>query len=184
MTTQPSTEVSTWSIDPAHTSVEFSVKHMMITTVKGRFKSYQATLTGTPDDPLSAHAEATVDVGSIDTGIEERDAHLRSPDFFDVERYPTMRYVTRSIRRVSDDEFEVEGDLTIRDVTRPVTLKVTLEGTLRDPWGNERVGLTAEGRIKRGDFGLKWNMVLETGGWLVGEDVRISIQLEAVRQAA
>ncbi len=184
MTTQPVTELATWTIDPSHTSVEFSVRHLMITTVKGRFGSFQATLRGTPDDPLSAYAEGTIDVASIDTRIEERDTHLRSADFFDVDRYPTMHYVSRSVRRVGDDEFEVEGDLTIRDVTRPVTLRVTLEGHIRDPWGNERVGLSAEGRIKRSDFGLKWNMVLETGGVAVGDDVRISIQLEAVRQAA
>jgi polyisoprenoid-binding protein YceI len=171
-------------MDPSHTSVEFSVRHMMITTVKGRFGSFQATLRGTLDDPLSAYAEGTIDVASIDTQNEDRDTHLRSADFFDVEHYPTMHYVSRSVRRVRDDEFEVDGDLTIRDVTRPITLRVTLEGHLRDPWGNERVGLTAEGRIKRSDFGLKWNMALETGGVLVGEDVRISIQLEAVRQAA
>jgi len=184
MTTQLATELATWTMDPSHTSVEFSVRHMMITTVKGRFGSFQATLRGTLDDPLSAYAKGTIDVASIDTQDGDRDTHLRSADFFDVEHYPTMHYVSRSVRRVGDDEFEVEGDLTIRDVTRPITLRVTLEGHLRDPWGNERVGLTAEGRIKRSDFGLKWNMALETGGVLVGEDVRISIQLEAVRQAA
>jgi polyisoprenoid-binding protein YceI len=184
MTTQTATDIATWTIDPSHTLVEFSVKHMMITTVKGRFGSVQGTIRGTPDDPLSASAEATIDVGSIDTREEKRDAHLRSADFFDVEHYPTMRYVSRSVRQVGDSEFEVEGDLTIRDVTRPIALKVTLEGRLRDPWGNDRVGLSGEGKIRRGDFGLKWNMALETGGMLVGEDVRISLQAEAVRQAA
>jgi polyisoprenoid-binding protein YceI len=184
MTTQTATGVATWTIDPAHTLVEFSVKHMMIATVKGRFGKIQATGEGTLDDPLSASAEATIDVRSIDTREEKRDAHLRSPDFFDVEHYPTMHYVSRSVRQVGDDEFEVEGDLTIRDVTHPMILKVTLEGHIRDPWGNERVGLSAEGKIRRGDFGLKWNVALETGGVLVGEEVRISIQAEAVRQAA
>ena len=184
MTTQAATDVATWTIDPSHTLVEFSVKHLMIATVKGRFGSVQGTLRGTLDDPLSASAEATIDVSGIDTREEKRDAHLRSADFFDAEHYPTMRYISRSVRRVDDDEFEVEGDLTIRDVTRPITLKVTLEGHLRDPWGNDRVGLSAEGKIRRSDFGLKWNMALEAGGVMVGEDVRLSLQVEAVRQAA
>jgi polyisoprenoid-binding protein YceI len=184
MTTQHANDVSTWTIDPSHTLVEFSVKHMMLSTVKGRFGSLQATAKGTLDDPLSASAEATIDVSSIDTREEKRDAHLRSADFFDVEHYPTMRYASRSVRQVGDGEFEVDGDLTIRDVIRPVTLRVTLEGHLRDPWGNERVGLSAEGKIRRSDFGLKWNMALETGGVLVGDEVRLSLQVEAVRQAA
>lgn len=173
-----------WKVDPSHASVEFAVRHLMIATVKGRFDSVRAALNGAPDDPLSASAEAVIDVSSIDTGNPDRDTHLRSPDFFDVENYPTMRYASRSVRRLDDDEFEVEGDLTIRDVTRPVTLRARFEGLITDPWGNERVGLGAEGKIKRSDFGLKWNQALETGGVVVGEDVRLSIQAEAVRQRA
>ena len=184
MTEQQTAAVATWTIDPAHNLAEFAVRHMMLSTVKGRFGRVQGNLRGTPDAPLAASAEATIDVTSIDTGEEQRDAHLRSADFFDVENFPTMRYVSRSVRRLGDDEFEVEGDLTIRDVTRPVTLKVTLEGRLRDPWGNDRVGLSAEGKIKRSDFGLEWNMALEAGGWVVGDDVRLSLQVEAVRQVA
>ena len=184
MTTQHKTDVAIWTIDPSHTLAEFSVRHMMITTVKGRFGRVQGTLRGAPDDPLSASAEATIDVSSIDTRDADRDTHLRSADFFDVEHYPTMRYVSRTVRPLGDNQFEAEGDLTIRDVTRPVTLKVTLEGRLVDPWGKDRVGLSAEGKIKRSDFGLKWNMALESGGVLVGDDVRLSLQVEAVREAA
>lgn len=175
---------ATWTVDPTHVSVEFAVKHLMIATVKGRFGSVQATLHGAPGDPLSTSAEAVIDVASLDTGNADRDAHLRSADFFDAERYPTLRYVSRSVRPLDADEFEVEGDLTIRGITQPVTLRTRFEGLITDPWGNERVGLSAEGKIKRGDFGLKWNQALEMGGVAVGEDVRLSIQVEAIRQAA
>jgi polyisoprenoid-binding protein YceI len=178
------TKRATWAIDPSHVSVEFAVKHLMIATVKGRFGSVQATVQGAPDDPLSAVAEAEISVASIDTGNADRDTHLRSADFFDADRYPTIRYVSRSVRRLDDDEFEVQGDLTIREISRPVTLRARFEGLITDPWGNERVGLSAEGKIKRSDFGLEWNMALEAGGVVVGDDVRLSIQVEAVRQAA
>ncbi len=123
-----------------------------------------------------------IDAATIDTGNAERDAHLRSPDFFDVEKFPTLRYSARSVRSKGDDRFEVEGDLTIRDITRPVTLTVTLDGLVQDPWGNQRMGLSAEGHIKRSEFGLTWNMALEAGGVIVGDEVRISAEVEAVRQ--
>lgn len=173
-----------WTIDPTHTSAEFAVRHLMLSTVKGRFGSVEATLRGDPREPLSGTAEAVIDVSSIDTGNAERDAHLRSADFFDVENYPSLRYVSRALRQTGERDFEVDGELTIRDVTRAVTLSVTFEGLVKDPWGNERIGLSAEGKIKRTDFGLKWNMALEAGGVVVGEDVRIVLQVEAVRQAA
>jgi len=182
-TTQTSAP-AVWAVDPAHASVEFAVKHLMLATVRGRFGRLEGTIRGDPGDPLSASAEAVIDVASIDTGSADRDTHLRSADFFDAERFASIRYASRAVRQTGDGEFEVDGDLTIRDVTRPVTLSVTLEGRVKDPWGNDRVGLSAEGKIKRSDFGLKWNMPLETGGVLVGEDVRILLQIEAVRQAA
>ena len=175
---------ATWTVDPTHVSVEFAVKHLMIATVKGRFATVEATIHGAPGDPLSASAEAVIEVATVDTGNADRDAHLRSADFFDAENYPSMRYVSRSVRPLDADEFEVEGDLTIRGITQPVTLRTRFEGLITDPWGNERIGLSAEGKIKRSDFGLMWNQALEMGGVVVGDEVRLSVQVEAVRQAA
>ena len=173
-----------WTIDPAHTTVEFAVKHLMISTVRGRFRPAEVRLVGEPDEPLSARAEAVIDAGSVDTGNGDRDAHLRSADFFDTEHFPTLRYLSGAVSQTGEGEFEVDGELTIRGVTRPVTLSVTLEGVISDPWGNERLGLSAEGKIKRSDFDLTWNMALEAGGVVVGDDVRITIHAEAVRQPA
>jgi polyisoprenoid-binding protein YceI len=175
--------LAVWRVDPTHATVEFAVKHLMIATVKGRFGGVEATLQGSPGKPLAAIAEATIDVSTVDTGNPERDAHLRSADFFDVENYPSMRYVSHNVRQLDDREYEVEGDLTIRNVTRPVTLRATFEGLITDPWGNERIGVSAEGKIKRGDYNLEWNMPIETGGFVVGEDVKLSIHVEAVRAA-
>lgn len=176
-------DTTTWSVDAAHTTVGFSVKHLMISTVRGRFTDVDATIEGDPRRPLEARAEAVIEAASIDTGNADRDAHLRSADFFDVETYPTLRYQSRSVRSIGTDTFEVEGDLTIRDVTRPVTLDVTVKGVVRDPWGNQRVVLRAEGALRRSDFGLTWNMPLETGGVLVGDEVKLSAEVQAVMEA-
>ncbi len=173
-----------WKVDPAHATVEFAVKHLMISTVKGRFGGVEATISGSADEPLWAIAEAVIDVSTLETGNPERDAHLRSADFFDVENYPSMHYVSRSVCAVDDGEFEVEGELTMRGITRPVTLRATFEGLITDPWGNERVGVSAEGKVKRSEYGLEWNLPIETGGFVVGEDVKLSIYIEAVRQVA
>jgi len=170
-----------WTIDPAHTDVEFAVKHMMIATVKGRFSQIE----GTAEVPEAGepNIEVTIGVGSIDTRQEQRDTHLRSPDFFDVANHPQMRFVSRKTERTGDG-WKIVGDLTIKGVTRPVSLDVTNEGTGKDPWGNERLGVSASTKIDRREFGLTWNAALEAGGFLVGDDVKISINAELVKQTA
>ena len=171
-----------WNFDPTHSLLEFSVRHMMIARVKGRFGSFKGQIVGDPANlDQGGKVEVTVDVASIDTRTEDRDNHLRSADFFDVERFPEMRFASREIKKNGEGRYTVEGDLTIRDVTRPVKLDVTYEGSGKDPWGGERVAFSATGRINRKDFGLTWNAPLETGGVLVGEEVDLAIEVEAVK---
>jgi len=172
--------VTTWKVDPTHTSVEFSVRHMMFATVKGRFSGVDAVIKGDPNDLTTATFEATIDVNTIDTREPQRDAHLKSPDFFDAEKYPTIKFRSTQVIRNGENTYKVTGDLTIRDVTRPVTLDVEFTGQGKDPWGNQRIGLTAKGSVNRKDFGLTWNVPLEAGGVLVGEKVDITIDAEAV----
>ena len=171
----------THAIDAAHSNVEFAVKHMMISTVKGRFGDVSGTVTvpefGEPS------VDVTINAASIDTRVDARDTHLKSADFFDVEKYPTLRFVSTKATR-SDDGYVVAGNLTIRDVTRPVTLKVAEEGAGIDPWGNAKTAFSATGKINRSDFGLNWNAALETGGVLVSEDVKLSFDVQLVAQKA
>jgi polyisoprenoid-binding protein YceI len=171
----------TWRVDPDHSSVEFEIKHMMIATVRGRFKEFEGTLVAA-EDIADSRAYGTVKVASIDTNQPDRDAHLRSPDFFDAERYPEIRFESTRIEPHGGPEFRVVGNLTIRDVTREIELAATVEGAKRDPWGNERVGVAARGSINRTDFGLRWQQALETGGFLLGEEVKIHVDVSAVRQ--
>lgn len=171
-----------WEIDPAHSEIEFSVKHMMITRVRGRFGSFDGTLDVDLDSPEASYVEGTIDVDSINTGEEDRDNHLRSDDFFDVANYPTMDFESTRIEQISDDHYKVYGDLTIRDETREIEWDVVYEGQGQDPWGNLRLGFTAETSISRGDFGLNWNVALETGGWLVGDKIDVTASIQAVQQ--
>lgn len=176
---------TTWKIDPAHSSVEFAVKHMMFTTVRGRFKSFSGTITVDEDAPESSSAEVEIDAASIDTGVEDRDEHLRSEDFLDVERYPTITFRSKRVEGALDEEgsrFRVVGDLTIRDTTMEVTLDAIFEGVGKDPWGGQRAGFAATTEIDRRDWGLRWNQTLETGGILVGHNVRIELDVQAVKQ--
>ncbi|HZE08089.1 MAG TPA: YceI family protein [Gemmatimonadaceae bacterium] len=169
-----------WKLDPSHTLVEFSAKHLMITTVKGRFTDVEGTIYTDEKNPEKSTVEATLNAATIDTRTEQRDQHLRSADFLHVEKFPQIKF--RSTRIEGEKEhFKLTGDLTIRDVTRPVTLDVSYEGRTKDPWGGERVGFSASGKIDRRDFGLLWNQALETGGLVVGNDVKISIDVEAVK---
>ena len=171
----------TFTLDPSHTHVGFSVRHMMVSKVRGRF----AAVTGTiviGDDPLASSVEVDVELASIDTRDEARDQHLRSADFFDAESHPTMTYRSTSVSAVGKGRFTVRGDLTVKGVTRPVELDVSYEGTARDPWGNERIGVSATGELDREAFGLTWNQGLETGGVLVGKAVKLEIEAEAIRQ--
>jgi polyisoprenoid-binding protein YceI len=175
---------SSWKIDPAHSHVEFAVRHLMISSVKGAFGDVQGTVWVDESDARMVLVDITIQVASIDTGQEQRDAHLRSSDFFDAARFPTITFRSRLVEGGHhDSRFSLVGDLTIRDVTREVVLDVSAEGRLIDPWGAERAGFSAQGKIDRTDFGLTWNQALETGGVLVSNEVKISIEVELIRQA-
>ena len=171
----------TWNVDPTHSSVAFEVKHMMIATVRGHFSDFSGRLEADPDDPASSHAVGTVRVASIDTGNADRDAHLRSPDFFDAERYPQITYESTRVEHVEGGTYRVSGNLTIKDVTREVTFEATIQGVGEDPWGKERVGVAVRGTINRTEFGLTWQQALAKGGLLVGEDVSVLVDVSAVR---
>jgi len=168
----------TYTIDASHSNIEFAVKHMMISTVKGRFGDVKGTLV-IPEDGKPV-ADVTIAAASIDTRSEQRDNHLRSPDFFDVENYPEIRFVSTSAERTGDG-WTLVGNLTIKGVTRPVTLSVTDEGAGVDPWGNQKIGFSATGKFNRTDFGLTWNAALETGGILVGDEVIITLDVQFVK---
>src|SRR5262245_53556084 len=177
---QPVTGRTTWAIDPVHTSVEFAVRHLMITTVKGRFADVQGTVVLDDVTPSASSADITVQVASIDTREAQRDAHLRSADFFEIERFPTLTFRSTAVRDWKADGFTLVGNLTIHGVTREVALDVTNEGRTKDPWGGERTGFTAATKIKRSEFGLTWNQLLETGGLAVSDDVKISLDVQLV----
>lgn len=170
-----------WNIDASHTLVEFGIRHLMITTVKGRFGGVEGTITGNVDDLSDATVEVKIDAASIDTRDENRDQHLRSADFFDVEKYPHLTFRSTKVTKTGDDTYTIDGDLTIRDVTKPVSLNATFLGKATDPWGNQKVGFTAQGKVNRKDFDLTWNAPLETGGFLVGDDVTISLEVQATK---
>jgi len=181
-TTAPQTTVSTWKFDPAHTVAEFKVKHMMISNVKGHFSGLSGVITLDEGNVANSRVEATIDAASIATRDAQRDAHLKSADFFDVEKFPTLTFWSTGVRSTDDGELRVEGDLTIHGVTRKVVLAV--EGPTapaKDPWGNTRMGLTATTKINRKDFGLTWNAALEAGGLLVGDEVTITLDVQAIR---
>jgi len=174
---------TSWRIDPAHSHVEFSVRHLMISSVKGAFGDVRGTVWIDDSDATTALVDITIQVDSIDTRQEQRDAHLRSADFFDVARFPTITFRSRTVEgNHEESEFRLVGDLTIRDVTREIVLAVSSEGSLIDPWGAERAGFSAQGKIDRTDFGLTWNQALEAGGVLVGNDIKISVEVELLRE--
>lgn len=170
-----------WTFDPAHSNADFAVKHMMVTTVRGGFKEVSGTLDFDPANPASASVEATIKTASVWTGVVDRDNHLRSADFFDVENYPEMTFKSTKVQMTGKNTAKVTGDLTIRGVTKPVTLDVEFLGEQKNLWtGQPILGFSAETKINREDWGLNWNMALEAGGWLVGKDVKISLDVEAV----
>jgi polyisoprenoid-binding protein YceI len=178
----PQTSTTTWNSDPAHSVAEFKVKHMMISNVKGHFTKITGALTLDESDLANSRVEAAIDATSLETRDAQRDAHLKSADFLDVEKSPTLSFKSTRVSVVGDGELAVEGDLTIRGVTRKVTLSV--EGPTpptKDPWGNTRIGLSATTKINRKDFGLTWNAALETGGILVGEEVTITLDVEFLK---
>lgn len=184
MPTNVNAATEVWQLDGAHTLVEFAVKHMMIATVKGRFGGVRGTVTRDPAAPDAPTIEVEIDVATVDTGVAQRDDHLRSPDFFDARAHPTIAYRASRIERTGRDTFRVHGDLTIRGVTRHVMLDVEEQGRATDPYGVERLGLSARTRINRKDFGLTWNVALEAGGVMVAEDVNVSLEIELVRATA
>jgi polyisoprenoid-binding protein YceI len=178
--------VPTWQLDPAHSSIEFSVKHMMMTTVRGRFKDPQATLTGDRDHPEAAGVEVAIAVGSIDTGVGDRDAHLRGPDFFDAERFPKITFRSTRIEgkppKEEGDRFRLAGDLVIRDTSMEVMLDCEYQGRGTDPWGKTRAGFSFRTEIDRREWGLRWNQAMETGGVLVANKVRVEGEVQFVSQ--
>jgi polyisoprenoid-binding protein YceI len=171
----------TYAIDASHTHVGFVVRHLMLSKTRGRFPAVSGTVV-IGENPFDSSVDVSIETAGVESGDETRDGHLRSPDFFDVEQFPAMTYRSTSVDAVAPDRFVVEGELTIRDVTRPVRLQVAFDGGVTDPWGNTRAGFTASAEIDRDDFGLTWNQVLEGGGFLVGKKVTIEIEAEAVLQ--
>jgi polyisoprenoid-binding protein YceI len=174
---------TTWAVDPAHTDVQFSTKHMMVTTVRGTFREVAGSVTLDPSRPEDARGEFTVEVASLSTGVEPRDAHLRSADFFAATTWPTARFVVTTVAPAGASRYSVTGDLTIRDTTRPITFEVEVLGFHTGMNGARRVGLHASARLDREAFGLTWNVALEGGGWLVGKEVALELDL-AFEQAA
>lgn len=172
---------TTWTVDPSHSQAEFAVRHMMISTVRGAIPIRSATIVRDESDITKSRVTAELDVAGLSTGSADRDKHLHSPDFFDVEHHPSMRFASTRIETV-EDGLRVHGDLTIRDVTRPVILDVELVGEAKDPWGDHRAGIAATTSFDRRDFGLTWNAALEAGGVLVADKVKVTLNLQAVKQ--
>jgi polyisoprenoid-binding protein YceI len=180
-------KTTTWQIDPTHSAVEFAVKHMMFTTVRGRFKDVQGTIEFDEQNPADSRVDVTIGAASIDTSVADRDGHLRSGDFLNADEFPTLTFRSTRVEGAAKgegDRLEVTGELTIRGVAKEVTLDAVYEGTGKDPWGGTRAGVRATAKIDRRDWGLTWNQALETGGILVGNDLRIEIEVQAVKAAA
>jgi polyisoprenoid-binding protein YceI len=170
-----------WTIDPAHSRIYFTARHMMVTKVRGEFREFGGTVDFDPERPERSTVDVQVEIASINTRDEARDNHLRSADFFDAEHFPTMTFVSTKVKETGDVEGKLYGDLTIRGVTRPVVLDVEYFGQHQDPWGGTRAGFSASATINRKEWGLNWNVALETGGWLVSEKIGIEIELELIK---
>src|SRR5512139_2391805 len=171
-----------WMIDSAHTEANFTVRHMMISNVRGQFQKVNGTVEFDEATPANTRVDVQIEVASINTREEKRDAHLKSPDFFDAEKYPYLTFKSKRVEVKDATHARLIGDLTIRDVTREVSLDVEFNGMAKSPWGATSAGFSAKTSIKRKDWGLNWNVALETGGWLVGDEIHISIELEIVKQ--
>jgi polyisoprenoid-binding protein YceI len=178
-TTIPGYEAATWTIDPIHSEVGFSVRHMMVSKVRGRFANFSGQIV-TADDPTQSSVTAEIDLSSINTGQEQRDAHIRSADFFEVETYPTMTFKSTGVR-VVDGEYVLDGDLTLKGVTRSVPLRLELNGFGPDPYGGVRAGFTATGELNRGDFNVSFNAPMANGGVVVGDKITLQLEIEAVK---
>ncbi|HLG69632.1 MAG TPA: YceI family protein [Chloroflexota bacterium] len=178
----PGYVAGTWNVDPVHSDVSFSVRHMMVSKVRGRFTKFEGTIR-TGGDFLASSVEASIDLNSIDTNNEQRDAHIRSADFFEVEKFPTMSFQSRSIREHGDG-YVMDGELTLHGVTRPVELNLEVNGFSKDPYGGMRAGFSASTEINRKDFGIEFNMPMDGGGVVVGDKIQIALEIEAVLQAS
>ncbi|MDB5034278.1 MAG: hypothetical protein JWQ98_1519 [Chlorobi bacterium] len=170
-----------WNIDPSHSQIQFSVRHMMISNARGRFEEFTGTVDFDPENLENLKVDVTIDVASINTRDPQRDGHLKSPDFFDAEQYPNIAFKSTSVEKAGNNDLRINGDLTIHGVTRPVTLEAEFAGVANSPWGTTSAGFSAHTKVNRKDFGLVWNQTLETGGLLVGEDVKIELELELVK---
>jgi polyisoprenoid-binding protein YceI len=170
-----------YSIDVAHTRIGFTARHAMVTSVRGSFQDFEGSAHLDATDPTKSSAKLAIKVASITTGQEQRDAHLRSPDFFDVETYPEMTFVSTSAEQLDDDTYRLSGDLTVKDVTRPVSIDFTFNGTAKDPYGNLRAGFEGQASLNRKEWGLTWNAALETGGFLVSDKVKLEFDVSAVK---
>lgn len=175
--------ITKWTVDPTHSAIEFSVKHMMIAKVKGSFNKFEANISADPTDLTTAQIDFTVDLASIDTRNTDRDNHLRSADFFDVEKNPTLTFTATKIEKTNKDEYSVTGVVTLNGVTKEETFEITFEGQGKDPWGTEKAGFSGKGKVKRSDYGLTYNAALETGGVLIGDQITLSIEIEAAKEA-
>ena len=183
MTLAQAPAAATWQVDPAHTTVGFAGKHMMFTTVRGRFKAVEGTILYDEADPTRSLVDVRIDAASIDSGVEQRDGHLKSPDFLDVANHPMIAFKSTRVEPIDARRARVFGDLTIRGVTREVELDAVYTGGGVNPWGKQVIGFEATTRINRKDFGLTWNVALETGGFLVGDQIAIDVDVQAVKQA-
>lgn len=172
-----------WALDTAHSEVQFKVKHLVISTVTGTFKVFGGSLESNGDDFEGAKIDFSVDIQSIETNNADRDAHLKSDDFFSAEKFPAMNFVSTSLKKISGSDYELTGDLTIRDVTKSITLKAEFGGIIVDPWGQTKVGFEVEGKINRKEYGLTWSAVTESGGLVVSEDVKLHINVEFTKQS-
>lgn len=173
---------TTWSIDPAHSSVRFSVNHMVISEVEGQFTTFDGTIETTKEDFSDAKIKFTADVNSVDTDNEKRDEHLRGEDFFETATYPTITFESTSIKKISENKYTLKGNFTLHGVTKEIELKMSYGGTVKDPWGNTKAGIKVTGTIDRTDFGLKYNSVMEAGGLMIGENVDITCKVELAKQ--
>ncbi len=173
----------TWNMDPTHSELGFKVKHMMVTNLSGKFTDFSVQASSDDDQFSNPAISFSAKIASVNTGQEQRDTHLRSPEFFDVEAHPEMTFKASKMEKISDENYKMHGDLTIKGVSKPVQLDVEFGGIGKDPWGNTKAGFTVNGKIKRSDFGLTWNAPLETGGVLVSDEVRINSEIQLVKGA-
>ena len=173
---------STWAIDPTHSEIGFKVKHMMFTNVSGKFNTFTATIENEDNQFETSTIHFEAEINSIDTNNADRDNHLKSADFFDAEKFPKLSFKSSAVKKISENEFEIEGELTVKDVTKTITLATEYSGLMLDPWGNTKAGLSIAGKINRKEFGLTWNAALETGGVLVGEEVKLFVEVQLLKQ--